>query len=288
MMRRILTAGCAAVVVAGAGLAQEKSGAEKKAVTPEAFLELRSVQEPQFSPDGTKVAFVVDGFGSGEKRTRHIWIYEKEKNASRQLTYSTKSESAPRWSPGGKQLLFLSNRDGDEQQIYILRMEGGEAAQLTKGKASASEPAWSPDGKSIAYLAPDPKTEAEEKKEKDKDDERVVDRDDKHARLRVIDVATQAGAHADGADVEGGRTGLDAGWPEHRGEGHGSSRGGPVHGPFVCGERAGREGERVAGAARSVWKHPRFAGRQRNRLYWLPRRWAAATRSDDSAERELR
>ena len=127
MMRRILTAGCAAAVVAGVGLAQEKSGAEKKAVTPEAFLELRSVQEPQFSPDGTKVAFVVGGFGSGEKRTRHIWIYEKEKNASRQLTYSTKSESTPRWSPDGKQLLFLSNRDGDEQQIYILRMEGGEA-----------------------------------------------------------------------------------------------------------------------------------------------------------------
>ena len=70
-------------------------------------------------------------------------------------------------------------------------MEGGEAAQLTKGKASASEPAWSADGKSIAYLAPDAKTEAEEKKEKDKDDERVVDRDDKQARLRVIDVGTK-------------------------------------------------------------------------------------------------
>ncbi len=191
MMRRNLAVGSLALAVAGAGFAQEKSGTEKKALTPEAFLELRSVQEPQISLDGTKVAFVVGGFGTGAKRTRHIWIYEKEKSASRQLTYSTKSESAPRWSPDGKQLLFLSNRDGDEQQIYVLRMEGGEAAALTKGKASASEPAWSPDGKSIAYLAPDPKTEAEETKAKDKDDERVVDRDDKHARLRVMDVATK-------------------------------------------------------------------------------------------------
>ena len=108
------------------------------------------------------------------------------------MTYSTKSESAPRWSPDGKKLLFLSNRDGDEQQIYILRMEGGEAAQLTKGKASASEPAWSPDGKAIAYLAPDPKTEAEEKKEEGQGRRtRVVDRDDKQARLRVIDVITK-------------------------------------------------------------------------------------------------
>jgi dipeptidyl aminopeptidase/acylaminoacyl peptidase len=191
MMRRILVAGSLALVVAGAGFAQQKSGAEKKTPTPEAFLELRSVQEPQFSPDGTRVAFVVNEPLTGEKRTRHIWIYEKDKNVSRQLTYSTKSESAPRWSPDGKQLLFLSNRDGDEQQIYILRMAGGEAAALTKGKASASEPAWSPDGKSIAYLTPDAKTEEEEKRAKDKDDERVVDRDDKQPRLRVIDVASK-------------------------------------------------------------------------------------------------
>ena len=95
MMRRILAAGTVALAIAGAGNTQEKSGAAQKALTPEAFLELRNVQDPQFSPDGTKVAFVVSGFGSGEKRTRHIWIYEKEKNASRQLTYSTKSESAP-------------------------------------------------------------------------------------------------------------------------------------------------------------------------------------------------
>ncbi len=191
MKRRILAAGSFVMVVSGAGIAQERSAAEKKPLTPEAFLELRGVQEPQISPDGTKVAFVVSGFGSEEKRTRHIWVYEKDKNASRQLTYSAKSESSPRWSPDGKQLLFLSNRDGDEQQVYLLRMEGGEAGQLTKGKAGASEPAWSPDGKSIAYLAPDPKTEAEEKKEKDKDDGHVVDRDDKQARLRVIDVATK-------------------------------------------------------------------------------------------------
>ena len=79
MMRRILAAGSLALVMTGAGNAQEKSSTEKKAVTPEAFLELRSIQEPQFSPDGLKVAFTVGGFGSGEKRTRHIWIYEKRK-----------------------------------------------------------------------------------------------------------------------------------------------------------------------------------------------------------------
>lgn len=191
MMRRILMTGCALGLIAGAGFAQEKTAEEKKALTPEAFLQLRSLQDPQFSPDGTKVAFVVNEPRTGEKRTRHIWIYEKEKNTSRQLTYSAKSESSPRWSPDGKQLAFLSNREGDEQQIYILRMDGGEAAALTKGKASVSELAWAPDGKSIAFLAPDPKTDEEEKKKKDKDDAHVVDREDKQARLRVIDLASK-------------------------------------------------------------------------------------------------
>jgi dipeptidyl aminopeptidase/acylaminoacyl peptidase len=191
MHRKFLTVGGGMMLVAGVAFCQEQAPSGKKPVTPEAFLQLRGLQDPQFSPDGSRVAFVVNEPRTEEKRTRHIWIYEKEKHASRQLTYSTKSESSPRWSPDGKQLAFLSNRDGDEQQIYILRMEGGEGVALTKGKAHVSELAWSPDGKSIAFLAPDPKTEAEEKKIKDKDDAHVVDREDKQTRLHVIDLATK-------------------------------------------------------------------------------------------------
>jgi dipeptidyl aminopeptidase/acylaminoacyl peptidase len=86
-------------------------------------------------------------------------------------------------------LAFLSNRGGDEQQIYVLNMSGGEAAAVTKGKAGVSAFEWSPDGQSIAYIAPDPKSEAEEKKIKDKDDARVVDKDDKQPRLRILDLA---------------------------------------------------------------------------------------------------
>jgi dipeptidyl aminopeptidase/acylaminoacyl peptidase len=188
-----LAIGCAAVLFTGGGISAQELASPaappaKKVLSPETFLKLRNVQDPQFSPDGAHVAFVVSDPLSGEKRTRHIWLYEKGSNRARQLTFSEKSESSPRWSPDGQQLAFLSNRS-EQQQIYVLRMEGGEAAAVTKGKAGVEEFAWSPDGRSLAFLSPTPKTEVEEKKEKEKDDEHVVDRDDKYARLRILDVA---------------------------------------------------------------------------------------------------
>jgi dipeptidyl aminopeptidase/acylaminoacyl peptidase len=177
------------LTLAGVARAQEKPAADAaKQFTPEAALNLRSISDLQFSPDGSRAAFVLTEPPKTERRARHIWLYEKKSGAVRQFTFSAKDEISPRWSPDGKQLAFLSNRD-DQQQIYVMRADGGEAAALTKGKRSVRSFAWSPDGKQIAFLAPDAKSDAEEKKEKDKDDARLVDRDDKQPRLWLLTLA---------------------------------------------------------------------------------------------------
>jgi len=163
---------------------------QRKPLTPEAAISLRTIADLQLSPDGARLAFVVTEPPKGERRLRHIWLYDKQNNSVRQFTASAKSESNPRWSPDGRQLAFLSNREGDQQQIYLLRADGGEATAITKGKRNVTQFAWSPDGKQIAFLAPDAKSEAEEKKEKDKDDARVVDKQDKHTRLWLLTLAT--------------------------------------------------------------------------------------------------
>jgi dipeptidyl aminopeptidase/acylaminoacyl peptidase len=191
MNRFLLSSGLFFVLaIAGtAGARQSSSADSAKLLTPEASLNLRSISDLQFSTDGTRVAFVVMDPPKGERRARHIWLYELKSGAVRQITFSAKDESSPRWSPDGKQLAFLSNRE-DQQQIYVMRMDGGEAAALTKGKRTVNSFAWSPDGKQIAFVAPDPKTDPEEKKEKAKDDAHVVDKDDKQPRLWLLTVAT--------------------------------------------------------------------------------------------------
>jgi dipeptidyl aminopeptidase/acylaminoacyl peptidase len=181
----LLLAACA-----GASLGQSDSAADKSRVlTPEVALNLRSISDLQFSPDGARLAFVVTEPAKGTGRPRHIWVCDKQAGAARQFTYSAKSESAPRWSPDGKQLAFLSDR-GDEQQIYLMRGDVGEGIALTKGKRGIKSFEWSPDAKQIAFLAPDAKTDAEEKKEKDKDDAHVADKEAKRVRLWLVDVAT--------------------------------------------------------------------------------------------------
>src|SRR6267143_598338 len=87
----------AAVVAFGQGAANGEHG---KLLTPEASLNLRSVSELQFSPGGARLAFVVTEPAKGTGRLRHIWIYDGGSGVARQVTFSAKSELAPRVSPG--------------------------------------------------------------------------------------------------------------------------------------------------------------------------------------------
>jgi len=159
-------------------------------LTPEQAISRRGLGDVHISPDGDRVCFVVSEPPKGSTRSRHIWMLNVRSREVTQFTNSAKSENSPRWSPDGKKLAFISDRE-DSPQIYLMPINGGEAARLTEGKNGVRSFEWSPDGKQISFIAPDPKSEAEEKKEKDKDDGRVVDLDDKRARLWVVDLESK-------------------------------------------------------------------------------------------------
>ena len=161
---------------------------KKDTLSIEQALSRYSVSSPLFSPDGTKAVVVVFQTGIGEHiPSSHIWLVEVASKSIRQFTNSLKSESSPRWSPDGKQLAFLSARDG-ETQIYLMDLQGGEALPLTESKTAINSFEWNPLGKTIAYLTEDEATAEEKKRIADKYDERAMSGSQKPTRIFIIDV----------------------------------------------------------------------------------------------------
>jgi dipeptidyl aminopeptidase/acylaminoacyl peptidase len=127
---------------------------EKSLITPEDFYDIVTVEDPQVSPDGRWIAFVRLAVDRVENTYRHaIWLAPAGGGPPKPFTAGAKQDYAPRWSPDGKHLAFVSTRGGDRPQIYLIPTTGGEARPLTNMRQGAGNPAWSPDGKLVAFTS---------------------------------------------------------------------------------------------------------------------------------------
>src|SRR5262245_9829904 len=160
-------------------------------LAPEQALDRRSIGDLELSPDGSRLVFTVTDPPRGTARPRALWLMDVPGGQPRQITFSGKSDGSPRWSPDGAAIAFTSDRDG-AAQLYRLSLRGGEAEKLTDRKEAVNAFRWSPDGRRIALLMTEPKSDSRQAREKDKDDSRVVDKDDRHARVWILDVDTKA------------------------------------------------------------------------------------------------
>jgi dipeptidyl aminopeptidase/acylaminoacyl peptidase len=113
-----------------------------------------------FSPDGSTLAYSVEVSNLDEDRKQSdLWRVGYDGQDRTQLTATpTHSEWAPAWSPDGRWLAFLADRDGDDAgtRVWAMPARGGEARALTAVAQDVIDFAWSPDSQQLALIIIDP------------------------------------------------------------------------------------------------------------------------------------
>ncbi|HEX9760374.1 MAG TPA: S9 family peptidase [Candidatus Acidoferrales bacterium] len=161
------------------------------APTIDQSLEMKTASAPRISPDGRWVVYQVSETNWTDNAFEtELWVVEVASGARFQLTNAKRSSNTAAWSPDGRRIAFVSNRDG-RRQIYLISPRGGEAMPLTKHETGVNSIQWSPDGRRIAFTAADPESKArKEKKEKLGE---VAWEDEQHtmSHLWVVDVPAE-------------------------------------------------------------------------------------------------
>jgi dipeptidyl aminopeptidase/acylaminoacyl peptidase len=137
-----------------------------------------------WSPDAKQIAFITSTPGegaeeakgdpmvitrylykpdAGEGSTRfndnqrlHIFVVDVRSKQVRQLTQGNFDEHSIDWSPDGKQLVFASNREPNQDEffnydLFTLQLSDNSIHRLTATESNEYDPLWSPDGKFIVY-----------------------------------------------------------------------------------------------------------------------------------------
>ncbi|MDE2711611.1 MAG: S9 family peptidase [Acidobacteria bacterium] len=180
------------------------SGQDKRPMTIVELIDVPSLGSPRLSPDGTQILFTrTDTDWKKNGRTTHIYRIDADGSGEVQLTNGEDGESSPRWSPDGTRVAFLAKRGEDEHaQIYVMRNRGGEASPLTEHDSSVQSFQFSPDGEHIFFVAPDPKSAEEKKKDRLQDDVFAFDEDYKQRHL--FRVAAEGDGPQKGERLTGG------------------------------------------------------------------------------------
>src|SRR5579859_694203 len=139
-----------------------------RSITIEDLYKIKFAGRPRISADGQHIAYVITTIDE-QKHAYHtsIWVAPANGGEPRRFTTGSANAGSPAWSPDGRWLAFVSEREGElpvqnkkeqkkygkgKPQIWVMPTDGGEARQLTFMEYGASSPIWSPDSKQVLLM----------------------------------------------------------------------------------------------------------------------------------------
>ncbi len=123
-------------------------GSDQKALMPK---EPMPHFDGHWSPDGTRIVFVYDQL-QGTDGKLQIDVIDADGMNRKTLLPHKAFDEAPRWSPDGKQVAWVSTRDKN-QDIWVCDALGKNLKRLTSDPGPDNGPTWSPDGKQLAFAS---------------------------------------------------------------------------------------------------------------------------------------
>ena len=115
---------------------------------------IRRIGAPQLSPDGKWIAFDASTIDmAANYRKSAVYLMPSSGGEPKRISQGPRQDEGPAWSPNGKLIAYVSNRDGDPKQVYLYEVAAGTTRKLTSLGGGASSVKWTPDGSGLVFVS---------------------------------------------------------------------------------------------------------------------------------------